>query len=139
MPAVETLEGTCPTLPFFTTVVDRTSRVNGNLVTEAFCAVRIDGRFSGSIKVPHGMVLVSSSGIAENVEIEAGVVVLEGFLQGVVLSHSSLHIQAGAEIKGTLQYACSVRIAPKAIVTAQLISKRSDLKVNLTSTYQRVA
>lgn len=139
MPTVDPLQVPGPTPPIFTTVVDRTSLVNGSLITEAICAVRIDGRFSGSIKAPLGVVFVSSSGIAENVDIEAGVVVVEGFLQGEVFSHSSLHIKAGAEIEGSLKYAGSVHIAHEAIVTAQLVATRSDQKVNLTSDYLRVA
>lgn len=104
----------------FTTIVDRTARVQGSFSSSEPCAIRIDGRFSGHICVANGLVALSESGVAEEVDIEADVVVIAGFLRGKVLAHTALHVCSSADISGSICTSATLRILSKATVSAHL-------------------
>lgn len=104
----------------FSTVVDRTAKVEGHFTSVEPCAIRIDGRFTGSIRAANGLVVVSETGVAEGVNIEAAVVVIAGFLNGRAHAHTMLHISHSADVSGRLCYSANLQIQPKATVRASL-------------------
>lgn len=104
----------------FSTVVDRSARVKGKFASDAPCAIRIDGRYTGHICLANGVVVVSETGVAEDVDIEADVVVISGFFSGKVHAHTALHVCPSANVTGSLLSSGYLRIQSKATVRAHL-------------------
>lgn len=112
-----------PDIQEFSTVVDRTALVKGDFSSSESCAIRIDGRYTGHITLTNGVVVVSETGIAEDVDIEADVVVISGSFSGKAHAHTALHVSPSANVSGTLVSSAYLRIHSKATVRAHLVAR----------------